>query len=287
MQRIRDKSAPVRLAVVLIAAVIMALNIKILVKTGGLYPGGATGLTILIQGVFSKFLNMQIPYTLVNVLLNSIPVYIGFRYIGKKFTGYSLIMIFVSSILVDLIPPFVLTNDILLISIFGGIINGVAIALCLSVDATSGGTDFISIFLSQKSGRDSFNIILIFNVVILLLAGLLFGWDKALYSIIFQYASTQMLHLLYRNYQQVTLFVVTTKPEEVSGMIYKMSRHGATIMDGRGSYLGQKKYVVYSVIDAPDARNIEKKVHALDDQAFVNCITTREIRGNFYFRPKD
>lgn len=284
---IKKRSDPVRLIVVLAAAVLMALNIKILVKNGGLYPGGATGLTILIQGIFSKFLHIEIPYTLVNIILNTIPVYIGFRYIGKKFTGYSLIMIFVSSILVDLIPPFVLTKDVLLISIFGGIINGTAIGLCLFVDATSGGTDFISIFLSQRTGKDSFNLILIFNVVILLSAGLLFGWDKALYSIIFQYASTQMLHLLYRNYQQVTLFVVTEKPEEVSSMIYKRSRHGATILDGRGSYLGNKRYIVYSVIDAPDARNIEQAIHALDDQAFVNCITTKEIKGNFYFRPKD
>jgi uncharacterized membrane-anchored protein YitT (DUF2179 family) len=276
-----------RLIVVLTAAVLMALNIRIFVKNGGLYPGGATGLAILIQGVFQKFFHMQISYTLVNVMLNAVPVYIGFRYIGKKFTGYSLIMIFVSSILVDALPKIALTYDTLLISIFGGLLNGVAISMCLAVDATSGGTDFISIFLSQRSGRDSFNLILGFNVIILVLAGLLFGWDKALYSIIFQYASTQVLHFLYRNYQQVTLFVVTTRPLEISKMIYQLSGHGATIMNGRGSYLGDEKAVVYSVIDAPDARNIEKKMHSIDKEAFVNCITTKEIKGNFYYRPKD
>lgn len=283
----KTKSAPVRLTVVLAAAVLMALNIKIFVKNGGLYPGGATGLAILIQGIFDKFFHIQISYAVVNILLNAIPVYIGFRYIGKKFTGYSLIMIFVSSVLVDLIPPLVLTKDVLLISIFGGIINGAAIGMCLYVDATSGGTDFISIFLSQRSGKDSFNLILIFNCVILVMAGLLFSWNKALYSIIFQYVSTQTLHLIYRSYQQVTLFVVTEKPKEVSEMIYRKSNHGATILEGRGSYLGNKRYVVYSVIDAPDAGHIEKDVHALDAEAFVNCITTKEIKGNFYFRPKD
>lgn len=276
-----------RLIVVLAAAVLMALNIRIFVRNGGLYPGGVTGLAILIQGIFLKFFHMHISYTVVNVILNAVPVYIGFRYIGKKFTGYSLVMIFVSSILVDVLPEIALTYDTLLISIFGGMINGVAISMCLAVDATSGGTDFISIFLSQRSGKDSFNLILGFNVIILVLAGLLFGWDKALYSIIFQYASTQVLHFLYRNYQQVTLFVVTTKPKEISRMIYKLSGHGATIMDGRGSYLGDEKSVVYSVIDAPDARNIEKKMHSIDKEAFVNCITTKEVKGNFYYRPKE
>lgn len=283
----KKQSDGLRLIVVLAAAVLMALNIRIFVRNGGLYPGGATGLAILIQGIFEKFFHLQIPYTLVNIVLNAIPVYIGFRYIGKKFTGYSLVMIFVSSVLVDFLPEIVLTSDILLISIFGGMINGAAISMCLAVDATSGGTDFISIFLSQRSGKDSFNLILGINVVILVMAGLLFGWDKALYSIIFQYASTQVLHLLYRNYQQVTLLVVTTKPEEISKMIYDLSGHGATIVDGKGSYLGEDRSVVYSVIDVPDAGNIEKKMHTIDEHAFVNCITTKEVRGKFYFRPKE
>lgn len=287
MIRKKTKNPVVRLTVVLAAAVLMALNIKIFVNNGNLIPGGATGLTILIQGIFLKFFQIQIPYTVVNILLNSIPVYIGFRYIGKKFTAYSLVMILVSSILVDLIPPFVLTSDILLISIFGGIINGTAISMCLAVDATSGGTDFISIYLSQKSGKDSFNLILIFNVIILAIAGFLFGWDKALYSIIFQFASTQILHLLYRTYQQYTLLIVTEKPEEISKKIYEICRHGATIMRGKGSYLGNDRFVLYSVIDAPDARNIEQEIHKIDQQAFVNCMVTKEVEGKFYHSPKD
>lgn len=118
-------------------------------------------------------------------------------------------MIILNSIFTDLIPSYILTEDILLISIFGGIINGLAIGICLNAGATSGGTDFISIFLSEKRGIDSFNIILGFNAVIICVAGFIFGWEKALYSIIFQYASTTVLHLLYKKFQQSTFFIVT------------------------------------------------------------------------------
>ena len=83
-----------------------------------------------------------------NVILNAIPVYIGFRYIGKKFTGYSCLMILLSGILTDLLPGYSITSDTLLISIFGGIINGSVMSLCLFGNATTGGTDFIAIFLS-------------------------------------------------------------------------------------------------------------------------------------------
>jgi uncharacterized membrane-anchored protein YitT (DUF2179 family) len=200
-----------RAVVVAIAAVLMALNIKTFVRTGGLYPGGATGLTILIQRIAQQYFGLDLPFSIINILLNAFPVYIGFRYIGKKFTLFSCEMILLTSVMTDLIPGRPITYDTLLISIFGGLINGAVMTMCLRVNATTGGTDFISIYMSQKTGADSFNTILGFNAVILLAAGYFFGWDKALYSIIFQYTSTQTLHLLYRNYQQETLFFVTDK----------------------------------------------------------------------------
>lgn len=82
-----------RIVVICIASLIMAINTKTFVRTGGLYPGGVMGLTILIQAIFENFLGIQIPFTLVNLLLNTLPIYIGFRFIGKKFTLYSCLMI--------------------------------------------------------------------------------------------------------------------------------------------------------------------------------------------------
>ena len=89
-------------------------------------------------------------------------------------------MILLSGILTDLIPGYSITSDTLLISIFGGIINGSVMSLCLFGNATTGGTDFIAIFLSERKGMDAWNIVLGLNVLILGAAGYLFGWDKAL-----------------------------------------------------------------------------------------------------------
>lgn len=224
-----------RIIICCIASCIIAVNIRTFVRTGGLFPGGANGLTLLIQSIFDRYLHIAIPYTAINVLLNAIPVYIGFRFIGKKFTLCSCLVIFLTGFLTDSLPAYTITSDILLISIFGGLINGFAISLCLKCDATTGGTDFISIFLSRRKGIDAFNIILGFNVVILAIAGLLFGWDKALYSMIFQYTSTQVLHLLYKQYQKQTLFIVTNKAEAISQLIYDTTVHGATIIDCEGA----------------------------------------------------
>lgn len=271
-----------RIVVICLASVVMALNIKTFVRTGGLYPGGATGLTILIQRMGELFFHITLPYTLVNLLLNAVPVYIGFRFIGKKFTYYSCLVIVLTGILTDVIPGYVITYDTLLISIFGGIINGVVISLCLLMNATTGGTDFIAIYLSEKKGMDSWNMVLALNVVILSMAGILFGWDKALYSIIFQFTSTQVLHALYKKYQQQTLFIVTNCPKEVCAAIAEESHHGSTILEGEGSYEHCERNVVYSVVSSAESKRVLRAIRQADEKAFINVVKTQQLSGRFY-----
>ncbi len=274
-----------RIVVICVASVIMALNIKTFVRTGGLYPGGATGLTLLIQRIVELFLGFELPYTLINLILNLVPVYIGFRFIGKKFTLYSCLSIMLTNILTDILPSQAIVYDTLLISVFGGILNGFAISLCLMMNATTGGTDFIGIFLSERKGVDSFNIILGFNAVLLIIAGLLFGWEKALYSIIFQYTSTQVLHMLFKQYRQHTLFVVTNHARHIYEVIAKNSNHGATIIEAEGSYEHQERKIVYSVVSRAECKDIIKNIKEVDPKAFVNVINTQQISGRFYHRP--
>ncbi len=272
-----------RIGVIIIAALLMAANIRTLVHTGGLYPGGATGLTILILRIGESFFGIHLHYTFINIILNAIPIYIGFRFIGRKFTIYSCLMILLTGLFTDLIPSYVITEDILLISIFGGIINGLAICLCLLVDATSGGTDFIAIYMSEKKHRDSWNISLAINIVILIAAGFLFGWDKALYSIIFQYASTQILHTLHKRYQKETLLITTTHPDTVCDVIAQQSNHGATIMESEGS-THNKNFLVYSVVSREEYIKIIHGVQKVDPNAFINTINTDKLMGKFYQR---
>lgn len=273
-----------RILVIIIAALLMAVNIKTFVQAGNLLPGGATGLTLLIQRAVKLFFDLDIPYSPINILLNAIPAFIGFKFIGKKFTIYSCLMIFLVGMFADLIPAYTITDDVLLVSIFGGIINGAAISICLSVEATSGGTDFIAIYMSEKKHMDSWNFVLGINAVILSVAGLLFGWDKALYSIIFQYASTQTIHLLFQHYQKETLLVVTKHPELVSEIIHAKSHHGATIIKAEGSYEHKETFIVYSVIGKDQYISIVSIIKQEDPDAFINTIDTESLTGRFFHK---
>lgn len=276
-----------RFVMVVLSACIMAININSFIHAGNLLPGGFSGITLLIQQIGLEFWKIKIPYTLVNLLLNAVPVVISFKYIGKKFTGYSCLMLVLSSILTDILPGFQVTDDILLVCVFGGIIHAFALSLCLNADSTSGGTDFIAIFFSEKYGIDTFNYIFVGNVIILLIAGSLFGWREALYSIIFQFTSTQVLHALHRRYQKQTLLIVTKKPDEVYEVIKQMTNHDATLIKGEGCYMKQECDILYSVVGRDEVRKVLNRVRETDPAAFVNMIRTESLSGRFYQRPND
>ena len=196
-------------------------------------------------------------------------------------------MIVLTSLLTDILPALPITDDVLLICIFGGIINGFAISLCLLGGATSGGTDFIAVAVSEKRGVDAWNYILFGNAAMLVVAGFLFGWDKALYSILFQYASTQIVHLLNPRYKRTTLFIISDKSEEIYEQIKDATHHGATLFQGTGLWGGQPRSMIYSVIAGDQVKKITRKVRQIDPHAFINILKTDQVSGNFYQQPHD
>ncbi len=276
-----------RIALIIVAAAIMAFNLNSFVHNGNLIPGGFNGLTILIQEVCSKFFNIKVPFSAVNIILNVFPAALSYKFIGKKFTLYSGLMILMTSLLTDIFPSVSITYDVLLISVFGGIITAFAICLCLWNNATSGGTDFISIFLSERYGVDAWNYILMGNAVILTIAGFLFGWEKAMYSIIYQYVCTTMVQFLFRKYQKQTLWIITEKPDEVYEQIRITTNHDATLFKGTGLYQNKERNMLYSVVSSDEISRVISKIKQIDENAFVNIVKSNQVQGNFYRRPNE
>ena len=277
-----------RLLVITIYSIIMALNYKSFVQAGDLFPGGFTGLTRLAQRCAQEFWGVTLPFAPINLVLNAIPAAVSFKLIGKRFTMYSCLAIVVSSIFTDLVPSVPVTEDILLICVFGGLINGFSISLCLQARITSGGTDFIAIALAERKNVNAWNYIFCGNVIMLMVAGALFGWDRALYSIIFQFASTQVIRMMDPDGRRMTLFIVTGR-EKAGGVCAQIqdTRHTATLIEGVGLYNGEPCVMIYSVVGSNQLRRLTRKVKQADPQAFVNVIRTEKLMGNFYRDPRD
>ena len=280
-----------RLFLVIFAGALMSFNLRTFVHAGGLLPGGFTGLTLLLKEIFARYGNIKLPFSVIYYILNSVPAVICFRIIGKKFTLYSVLFIIVSGFLTDWMPPmfieFIQLQDTLLSAVFGGAINALAIALCLYADATSGGSDFIAIIISEKFRKDAWNYIFIGNCIILASSGILFSLNKALYSIIFQFTTTIALGALYRNYQQRTLLIITNKPELIFSVINEKTHHGATCFEGFGSYEKKSKTLLYSVVTASQVKTLIPAIRQIDGEAFINVLKTDLLNGRFYQKPFD
>ena len=273
-----------RFGCAVIAAVVMAVNIKTFVRAGSMFPGGFNGLTLLVQKIFAEYGHMDVPFTAINLALNALPIFVGFRFVGKKFTISSCCVVFLTSILTDMIPSQPITYDPLLISIFGGLINGAAISLCLVGNTSSGGTDFFAIYFSEKHGRDIWNYILGANALMLFTAGLLFGSAAARYSRLIHITSTHVVPMLHQRYKKHTLFIITEHPEEVYESIRYLSHHSATRFEGTGCYSDKKLTLLYSVVSREEAKLLVRNVHEVDPHAFVNIIKTDYINGRFYHK---
>ena len=276
-----------RLLLIAVGATVYALGLVCFARPAGLFPGGFTGLSLLIQESCQRYLGFTPPYSLFSLTLNFIAAALCFRYIGKRFALFSVLAVTITSVLTDALPTFTVAADPLLCSVFGGLVNGLAISLCLAADASTGGTDFISIYLAEKSGRDAFNVILAGNVAMLTVAGLLFGWERALYSMIFQFSTTQAIHTLFRRYQHRTLWIVTDQPDPVYAIIRDTTHHGATLFQGTGLFRKEPRTMIYTVLSGEDTRRVVRDVRQIDPHAFINTQRTDSLTGRFYRRKQD
>ena len=165
---------------VIISASLFSISINTFIYTGNFYPGGISGLSLLLIRLSNDYLKITIPYGVLYTLLNLPGTYLVFSRVGKKFTIFSIIHYGLVSVLTLIFPHVYLEYDVMLLSIFGGLISGIASWMTLNRNASSGGTDFIAIYLSDKLKRPIWSWIMFANVIMLLIAGSIYGLIIAL-----------------------------------------------------------------------------------------------------------
>ena len=274
-----------KIVMIILSALIYAINFQVFVENGDLYPGGFTGISRIVASITSTYTSFPVPFYVTYLLLNVLATLLVFKYIGKKFTIYSVLQFTLSAFFITILPPIPLTNDILLIAIFGGICNGFAISIALANNGSSGGFDFIAIYTSNKFNVSTWNYIMYVNGVILIIAGLLFGWNVALYSIIFQYCSTEVIKSLHKRYKLNALIIITSKEKEVCQAIFKTCRHGITKMNGVGEYSNTENAVLYMTCNNYQLNSILSTIKNVDQRVFITISTVDKLIGNFYQVP--
>lgn len=252
-----------------------------------LYPAGFSGISRLVSDILNDFLSIEVSYSVLYLVLNLICSIFVYKKIGKKFAIYSIVQFTLVSIFSLYLPQLFVLKEQLLYCVFGGIINGIAVGIALSSNFSTGGFDFLGVYFSNKFKKSIWDYALYVNIVILILAGLIYGWDRALYSIIFQYCSTQIVKQLHQRFTYTTLTIITNKPDEVSSEILKNVRHGITEIHAEGYFSKKDTTMLYTVVNTYQYHSIVKIVLNADPHAFINVQSTNEIYGNYYQKPLD
>lgn len=272
------------IAGVIVGSVINAVNLSIFVDAGGFLPSGMAGLIVLIQRLVEKFAGITIPFTPISLIFNIAAALFAVKTLGKKYTFYSFLSVIIYSVLTDMIPQVYLTDDRLLLAVFGGIICGAGQGIILNAGASQGGSDFIAMTFSVKKGINTFGYVTAVNVALMIISGAVFGMESALYTIIFLYVNYMSLNVIYTRYAKKTLMIVTEKAQEIADDIRSTTNHSSTIFRGEGGFSRNETTMVYMIIGADELNFVRKRIRAIDRNAFINVMDSSLVTGNFYIR---
>lgn len=270
---------------VIFGALLSSLALKLFVQKAQLVPSGITGVTTLFQKELSSVFGINISFGPLFLLLNVLVFLFVSKHIGKKFVTLSFIHVGFTSLFVSMIPSISLTDDVLLLTIFGGILNGLGISLALKMGGSSGGLDFISVYYATVKNRPMWHNVLIFNMFLLLYNGWRYDWTLSFYSIIYQFISTEILSNFHDRYKLSSLRIITIYPNEVSEAILKQVRHGITRFEGYGMFQKKKRYMLYMVVNSFEIKEVLNAIKETDPHAFIEVSTVNRIEGNYHQRP--
>lgn len=270
---------------VFLSALLQSFCINVFITPAKLLSSGFTGLAILINKISSLF-GFTLPVSLLVLMLNIPLGVLSFRSIGKKFVFFSILQVILMSLFLNFHYT-LLFDDLLLNVCFGGFLYGIAISLALRGNASTAGTDFIALWVSNKIGKSIFEYVFVFNSVLLLIFGYMFGWKYAGYSILFQFISTKTIDSFYKRYKLVTLEITTFHPKEICKAYIKHYRHGLSEVAGIGGYEHKNLSLIHTVISFYELEDAIRLIKRVDPKAIINVISTERFVGHFYRQPLD
>lgn len=277
----------VRILYVILGSAMAAFGMNLFLENVGLLPSGFVGLSILIQRFVLVKFGVEIPFIALNVFFNIGPAIYVFFKLGKRFAILSIISLVTTSALLDIIPVFHLTDDMFISTVMSAVIVGFSYVLVYNADASGGGLDFITMSLSNKYKISVFNYVMLFNFSILAVSAVYFSLEAALYSIVFQFITTQIKNRGHIRYQRKTCFIVTETLQPLADDLMRMTHHGITVAETTGCYSGKKQYFLYMVVSRGDIRLIRRYLSENAPHTFLNITDSEQLNGNFYIEPID
>ncbi|KOY79997.1 YitT family protein [Lysinibacillus macroides] len=271
-----------RIIMVSLGAIIMALGLELFLVPNQIMDGGIVGVSIITAHL------LKLPLGIFIFILNLPFIYLGYKQIGKTFalsTGLGITVLSAATLVLHNIHPF--TEDTLLATVFGGMILGVGVGIVIRYGGSLDGTEILAILFNSKTPFSVGEIIMFFNVIIFTVAGFVFNWEQAMYSIIAYYIAYKMIDIVIQGLEESkSVYIISDDIDEIGQTIMDRLGRGVTFLHGEGAYTGNDKKVIFTVITRLEESKLKSIVAEIDDNAFLAIGNIAEVKGG-RFKKKD
>lgn len=266
-----------------LGAVCAAFSIECFLIPNTILDGGVTGISMMINYIGN------IPLSVLIIVIN-IPFFIvGFKALGKRFLLHAVIAMAVFAGSLELFKGVEsITSSELLAVVYGGVLLGFGVGTVLRYGGCLDGTEIAAMLISKKTNASTGLIIFMINIVIYGVAGILFGWDRALLSLLTYFISFKIIDFVEEGMEQArAAMIITEHAEELADTIHKQLGRTCTFISAEGLVSGSKKTVLYCVITRVEVSELKRIINEADVSAFVTISEVSEILGNHIKKSAD
>ncbi len=253
----------------------MAVGLEIFLVPNKVIDGGIVGISIILSYLTGWKLGLFL------FTLNLPFCYLGYKLIGKTFaisTVYGITILSISTTLLHPVPPF--TQDLLLATVFGGIILGVGVGIVIRYGGSLDGTEILAIIFNKSVPFSVGEVIMFFNIFILGSAGFVFGWDRAMYSLIAYFVAFKTIDVTITGLDESkSVWIISDKSIDIGDAVLDRLGRGVTYLNGEGAYSGDDKKVIFCVITRLEEAKLKDIVEEIDPLAFLAVADIAEVRG--------
>lgn len=284
LQKIRSIRFIISIIMIIASSLLQVYVINVFMEPCNLLSSGFTGVAILLNKISNLF-GFNFSTSLGILVLNIPAALLAYKNVSHRFTLLSCIQFVLTSFFLQILDFSPLFDDLTLNVLFGGFLYGMSIVLALRADGSTGGTDFIALYISNKIHKSIWDYVFIFNCCMLIIFGYLFGWVHAGYSIIFQLISTRTISNFYQRYQQITIEITTNEPEIITETFMNNFRHGMSVISAYGGYSKKRFYLCKTVVSSYEVRDVVDCIRSVKPDVLINTYSTMNFYGKFYQKP--
>lgn len=257
-----------------VGAIIAAFAIEEFLVPCTILDGGVIGIGIMVNNLTG------ISLSILTIVFNVPFLIIGARKMGYSFIIKSGFAMVVFSIFLEVFAPLSnMTDQYLLAVCFGGVFLGAGVGLVIRFGGCLDGTETVAIMLNKKFKFPVGQTVLIFNVIIYIIAGFLFGFDRAMYSLLTYFVTSKVLDFVETGLEQAkAAMIITNEGKEIADRIYKDLGRTVTVMQGQGLVSG-KKVIMYCVLNRFEIYELKRIINSIDTSAFIAISDVSEIIG--------